>query len=144
MKYTFVNPESEKQQTVNIDDAWIAKQCSLLRITKREAINMWLCDEGYITDDTVAELTAKAKINGAGMRATGSGKPRKKPERKPDQDKRHIVAALAYFLQEPETVDKIGRKLENVEVTNIERMIAFTLGDDRYELTLSKKRKPKN
>ena len=26
---------------------------------------------------------------------------------------------------------------------NIERMIAFSIGDDKYELTLSKKRKPK-
>lgn len=144
MKYTFINPETEKQQTVTIDDAWIGKQCHLLGITKREAINMWLCDEGYISDDTVEELTAKAKANNAGVRAQGMGKPRKKPERKPDQDKRHIIAALAYFLQEPATVEKMGRMLENVEVTNVERMIAFTLGDDKYELTLSKKRKPKN
>lgn len=144
MKYTFINPETEKQQTVTIDDAWIGKQCHLLGITKREAINMWLCDEGYISDDTVEELTAKAKANNAGVRAQGMSKPRKKPERKPDQDKRHIIAALAYFLQEPATVEKMGRMLENVEVTNVERMIAFTLGDDKYELTLSKKRKPKN
>ena len=34
-------------------------------------------------------------------------------------------------------------EVKNVQVTNIERIIAFSIGDDNYELTLSKKRKPK-
>ena len=32
---------------------------------------------------------------------------------------------------------------ENVEITNAERMIAFSIGDEKYEITLIQKRKPK-
>jgi hypothetical protein len=32
---------------------------------------------------------------------------------------------------------------ENVEITNKERQIAFTVGDTAFELTLVQKRKPK-
>jgi hypothetical protein len=30
---------------------------------------------------------------------------------------------------------------ENVEITNAERQIAFTVGENKYELTLTQKRK---
>lgn len=142
MKYTFV-AENGKNKTVEIEDAWINKQCRLLGISKREAINMWLSDEGYISDETVIALTAKAKENKVGAKGAAT-KPRKKPERKPDEDKRHLIAALADMIQGEEFTGKSGRKLQNVEVTNIERMIAFSLGDDKYEITLTKKRKPKH
>lgn len=141
MKYSFM-AENGKQKTVEIEDSWIAKQCQLLGITKREAINMWLSDEGYISNETVEELTNKAKINKTGA-VGASTKPRKKPTRKPDEDKRHLIAALANMIQGEEFAGKSGRKLRDVEVTNVERMIAFQIGDDKYELTLSKKRKPK-
>lgn len=141
MRYTFNNPETDKQQTVEIDDSWINKQCSLLGISKREAIYMWLSDEGYITNEIVAELTQKAKANGVSIHGE-STKPRKKPERKPDYEKRTVIAALADYLRE--YGGNLEYEIENVEVTNIERVITFTVGDNKFELTLSKKRKPKN
>ena len=88
----------------------------------------------------MAELTEKAKANGVNTagRAQGEKKPRKAPKRKPDETKRELIRLLADLLMETEEP-----AIENVEVTNIERMIAFSIGDDKYELTLSKKRKPK-
>ena len=47
-----------------------------------------------------------------------------------------LIKSLSAFLE------SLGM-CENVEVTNIERMIAFSIGDDKYEVTLAKKRKPK-
>lgn len=143
MKYTFQN--NGKDTTVEIEDAWINKQSRLLGITKREAIEMWLCDEGYISNDTVDELTAKAKANKTG--AVGAAtKPRKKPERKPDMTKRALIEYLFAALggDDSTMLDLECGNPENVKVTNIERMIAFNIGDDKFELTLSKKRKPKN
>lgn len=140
MKYTFI-ADNGQQKTVNIDDAWIAKQCQLLRISKREAIEMWLSDEGYISNDTVTELTAAAKANGAGVTGA-STRPRKKPERKPDYTKRELISLLVETLDDNDLDLECGT-LKNVEATNIERVIAFEIGSDKYELTLSKKRKPK-
>lgn len=139
LKYTFINPKDNEEKTIDIDDAWISKQCQLLRISKREAIEMWLFDEGYISDDTVDELTAKAKENKCGIRNAGSGQ-RKKPTRKPDETKRMLMKCLYEFVGETLAMNGV----ENAELVNPERMIAFAIGDDKYELTLSKKRKPKN
>lgn len=141
MKYTFT-ADSGKQKTVEIEDSWIAKQCQLLGISKREAINMWLSDEGYISNDVVEELTAKAKVNKTGA-VGASTKPRKKPERKPDMDKRALIKGLNLYLLSQECKNHTNLTIKNVETTNIERIIAFQIGDDNYELTLSKKRKPK-
>jgi hypothetical protein len=37
-----------------------------------------------------------------------------------------------------------GFAVENAEITNKERQIAFQIGEDKFELTLVQKRKPKN
>lgn len=134
MKYTFIN-EQEKQQTVVIPDDYIKINTRNLGISTKEAIMMYLSDEGYIFNDVVDELTSKAKSAKVG--ATGERKPRKAPTRKPDEVKRAMIAALHEFVASQENV-------ENCNVTNIERMIAFSIGDDNYELVLQKKRKPKD
>lgn len=146
MKYTFSYNGGTK--TVNIDDAWIKKQCHLLGISKREAIEMWLSDEGYVENDTVRELTERATQNKCGV-VGASTKPRKKPERKPDYVKRAVIQTLKESLEEVANfINEDGSDLapvpHDIEVTNIERVISFTIGDDKYEVTLSKKRKPKD
>lgn len=61
-----------------------------------------------------------------------------KRERKPNATKGGIIAELAQFLTE-----NSGFSVESVEITNKERQIAFTIGGDKFELTLVQKRKPK-
>lgn len=134
MKYTFIN-EQDKQQTVVVPDDYIKINTRNLGISTKEAIMMYLSDEGYISNDVVDELTSKAKDAKVG--AVGERKARKAPTRKPDEVKRAMIAALYEFVSSQENV-------ENCNVTNIERMIAFSIGEDNYELVLQKKRKPKN
>lgn len=62
-----------------------------------------------------------------------------KRERKSNPTKAGIIAEIATFLTENSEF-----ATENVEITNKERMIAFKIGDERYEITLIQKRKPKN
>jgi len=134
MKYTFMTAEG-REKTVNIGEDVLA-QGKREGLSMRETIDRFLSDEGYIIDPTVSELTTKAKaagINNAGK--TSSGK-RKAPTRKPDETKRMLIAALK------NCISTLGMT-ENVQVTNIERIVAFSIGDDKYEITLSKKRKPK-
>jgi predicted RND superfamily exporter protein len=61
-----------------------------------------------------------------------------KRERKANPTKAGIISELAKFLEEASEY-----ATENVEITNKERQIAFTIGEDKFELTLVQKRKPK-
>lgn len=134
MKYTFTTAEG-KDKTVNIGDDVLA-QGKREGLSVRETIDRFLSDEGYIVDPTVAALTDKAKANGVNNAGKTSSGKRKPPTRKPDETKRALIVALNDFL-----CDYAGA--EDVTVTNIERIIAFSIGTDKYEITLSKKRKPK-
>ena len=62
-----------------------------------------------------------------------------KRERKANPTKGGIIAELAKFLEENSEF-----AVENVEITNKERQIAFKIGENAFELTLTQKRKPKN
>lgn len=135
MKYTFIN--GEKQQTVEIPDEIIKKHKRTLGCTTSEAINLFLFDEGYIKNDEVTKLTNKAKANGAGKVKIGCK--RKSPSRKPDEVKRTLIQSFYQYLMS----DALGVSVQEVEVTNQERVIAFAIGEDNYEITLSKKRKTK-
>lgn len=62
-----------------------------------------------------------------------------KRQRKPNETKGGLVAELHKFLSENSNF-----AIENCEITNKERQIAFKCGENRYELTLVQKRPPKN
>lgn len=59
-------------------------------------------------------------------------------KRKPNLTKSGIIEELFDFLQKSEV-----NTYTEVEITNKERQIAFTCGENKYELTLVQKRKPK-
>jgi len=136
MKYT------KDGKTVNIPDAELRRLQKTLDLTVAEAVEVYLSDEGIEVDEEVTELTAKAKTAGAGAKALGERKERKAPVRKPDELKRTLIAALAEFLETNELCAPEGTPV-GVEITNIERMIAFEVGDEKFEVTLTKKRAPK-
>ena len=127
MKYTFTDKDG-KQRTVNIPEEDIKRSKSAFGLSNKEAIDMWLVDEGYLTNPVVEELNAKA----AGNKVSA---PRKRSvRRKEDPTKRAVIASLFDCIQEYAGV-------ENAAVRNPERIISFSLGEDTYEITLSKKRK---
>lgn len=61
-----------------------------------------------------------------------------KRPRKENPTKAGIIAEIAKFLQETSE-----NAVKNLEITNKERQIRFTIGENTYELTLVQKRKPK-
>ena len=61
-----------------------------------------------------------------------------KRERKANPTKGAIIAEIAQFLTETSE-----NACENVVITNKERQISFTIGENTFELTLVQKRKPK-
>ena len=135
MRHTILEGPN-KGKRINVPDEYLEKAKHNLGLGLEEAISMYLDDEGFTTNPIVEELTAKAKGAGVGAKATGERKERKAPVRKPDEIKRAIVAQIAYFIEQ--TVGVSG-----LEITNIERMIAFDYAGDKYEITLTKKRKSK-
>ena len=58
--------------------------------------------------------------------------------RKENPTKAAIISEIATFLKEMSE-----NACENVEITNKERQIAFSVGENAFELTLVQKRKPK-
>lgn len=61
-----------------------------------------------------------------------------KRERKANPTKGGIIAGIAEFLGENETISA-----QNIEILNAERQISFKIGEDCFEITLIQKRKPK-
>lgn len=136
MKYTFIN-KAGNEQTIEIPQEYIDQQRKSLKCDIKEACELYLFDEGYAEDEVVNELNAKAD----------AGK-RKKPKRKPDYIKRALIQHIYESINEiaglyGEDGNEIAGPADNVTVTNIERIVQFVVNDDVYELTLSKKRKPK-
>lgn len=59
-----------------------------------------------------------------------------KRERKENPTKKNIICEIAELLNK-------GNVYSNVEITNSERQIAFTVGESKFELTLVQKRDKK-
>jgi len=134
MKYNF------NGKMINIPDKEIEKSMKVLKLTKEEAIEMWLDDEGYTEDETQVALTQKAKENRitatihSAKEETKDKKPVKR-ERKEDPEKEMIIAEIAQILP---------NFAENVQITNVGKLISFKIGENEYEIDLKRKRKPKN
>lgn len=139
MKYEF------NGRNITIPDETITKSMKLLEISKEEAIQMYLEDEGYITNETVEELTKKAKAAGTEKITAKSTKPRKKSERKrkPDEEKELIIDILANTLIEKSEEKVINIDINSIKIVNKGKIIEFSIGNNHYKLDLIKKRPPK-
>ncbi len=123
-------------KNIRIPDVEIEKHMKLLGISRDEAVQLWLEDEGYLENEVVKELTEKAKVNKVNHEAKTS-KPRKsvKRERKPDEEKEKLIEILANCLK------NAGFE---TEITNKSKIIEFNVNSNHYKLDLIKQRPPKN
>lgn len=122
-------------KSIRIPDAEIKNSMEALKITQKEAVQMWLEDEGYLENAEVEALTAKAKENKVNHEAK-SEKVRKvtKRERKPDEEKEKLIETLANCLKTAGF---------DTEITNKSKVIEFNVGENHYKLDLIKQRQPK-
>lgn len=118
-----------------ISEEWISKNMEILDITREEAIQMWLEDEGYEVNEVVEELTKKAKS--LPRKNASSGKERKKAtrERKPDEEKEKIIKIIA------EALENAGF---HPEIINSAKIIEFSIKNNSYKVDLIKKRQKKS
>lgn len=128
MMYTLENGKK-----VNIPDKDIDNYVDKLEISQAEAIEMWLCDNDYATNEEQEELVKKSK----GQRHyEKSDTPRKKTtrERKIDEEKKHLISCIKVLLE------GLGASISNVKN---EAEISFIFGKNDYTLKLIKHRPPK-
>ena len=116
---------------INIPDKDLERLQKSLNISQEEAISTWLVDEEYISDETVEELTEKAKKNHItgtihGAKAENSQKKERKPrEKKENPLKRQIInaifAGLCNNLDENAIIDvKNDEKYIDLSVNGLE------------------------
>ena len=137
MKYTFIN-KNRQEQTIDVPEEFIVRTRRSLGCDIKEACEIYLSDEGYIDNEVVDEINAIVNEN----------KKRRGPKRKPDYIKQALVASIYEDLQQVVGLcDPDGEEIaggpQNVMITNPERIVRFDINDDTYEITLSRKRKPK-
>lgn len=138
MKY-----ELDNGKIVNIPDKDLANLEKSLEISHNEAILTWLSDNDYISDETVEELSEKAKKNRISAtihqaKAENSAKKERKPrEKKENPLKRQIIDAIFAGLSEnlPENVE--------ITITNDEKYIDFHINGLNFTVNLVQHRPKK-
>lgn len=134
----YTNPQGKK---FNIPDDYLSKQMQNLGVSKMEAVQLWLEDNGVERNEELESLDEKAKKtkiqHGAGDKKRTSAT----RERKPNLEKQNIIAALASILAEDNFSD--GLTIENVKTVKPEREISFHIKENSYSLTLTCHRKGK-
>ena len=142
MKYTL-----DTGRTINIPDADIARLQKSLKISEEEAIQTWLVDEEYLSDETVDELTEKAKKNRITAtvhkaRAEDSAKKERKPrEKKENPLKKQIISGIHdYFLDE---IGHIFPKDTTIIVRNDEKYIDLHVNGLEFTINLVQHRPKK-
>jgi polysaccharide deacetylase 2 family uncharacterized protein YibQ len=138
MAYTPYQLPSGKVVRIPMEE--INKQMHLLKLSKDEAIQMYLEDEGYLENEEQEALERKAKENRITAtihqaKAEYKEKTQRERVKKDDPTKEGIIKAIAEMLP--------SVNAENVEIVNAGKLITFTIGADKYKLDLIRQRPPK-
>ena len=124
-------------KVVNVPNDEVSKLQAQLNLSRAEAVELWLYDEGYIDNAEADELTAKAKENKVSHNARAEVKQKTQRERvvKEDKVKEAIIQAVADLLP--------TLQAENVVIEKKGKLITFTVGEDKFKFDLIRQRPPK-
>lgn len=124
---------------LNISDDEIKNSMEKLGLTKEQAIEMWLEDEGYLENEEQENLCKLAKENK--ITATihqASGKAEKKQSKprtvKISNEKQALFKDLHDFLTENH---------QNVEILKENKLIQVKIGEKTFKIDLIEQRPPK-
>ena len=125
-------------RVVNVPNAEVAKLQAQLKLSRSEAVELWLFDHDYIENAEEQELTAKAKENRVQHKAK-STEPKQKTQRervvKEDKVKEAIIQAVADMLP--------TLNATNVVIEKKGKLITFEVGEDKFKFDLIRQRPPK-
>lgn len=133
-------------KTVNIPDEEIKNYMKSLGISKDEAVEMWLDDEGYTENEEQLELDKKAKdsgimrdIHGASAKDKTEKKPTKTKVIKVSDEKRDLFNLLHDTLKDYE-MDFNGK----TTVLKENKLIQFEINGKTFKIDLIEQRPKKN
>ena len=123
-----------------MQESQVQKLMRILNCSEEEALQVLADDKAIDQGQRMSfDLSAEEEKKAKKYANTGTRKASNTPKvRKENPTKSGIITEIATFLMENSDFS-----IENVEITNKERQIAFKIGDNAYELTLVQKRKPK-
>lgn len=135
--------ESEAKQDA---EATIKMWMTTEGMTREFAEASWIEEQEDADPELLKQMEKQAKETGAtkvkAKRAPNySLEGQKKRERKPNEEKRDLIAYVAHAMGECDHFDE--NFAQTVEIVNIEREITFKVGENCYSLTLTCHRKPK-
>ena len=131
MKYTLPKSYANAGLQVNIPDSTLKEYRSELGSTKA-AVDKWLYENGHM-----------AKTEYEALNETSQAKKPVKREFKVDQEKATIIDFISAALRDYKETMNAAVDITEIEVLNRNRLISFSLGKDKYELTLVRKKQPK-
>lgn len=131
------------KKKINIPDTEIEKSMRLLEITKDEAIQMWLEDEGYLENEEQEKLCEKAKENRVTATIHDAGNKTKRKPSKPktvkvSEEKRDLFSLLHDTLKDYE-VDFGGK----TTILKENKLIQFEINGKTFKIDLIEQRPPK-
>lgn len=133
MKYTLPTGK-----TVNIPDKEIEQSMKALDLTKEEAIEMYLEDEGYLDNDEQIELNEKAKKVKIDHQASAIDKTEKKEKKvrevKVSDEKQSLFA---------EIVENLAENGRNYQILKENKLISVQIGEKIFKIDLIEQRMPK-
>lgn len=124
---------------IKIPDSDIELNMSKLGLSKEDAIQVYLEDEGFLDNEEQNNLTQKAKENRVtatihGASANGKKKTQRERVRKENPTKERVIAETAKMLE---------GFAQNVQILNVGKLISFELDGKKFEFDLKQKREPK-
>ncbi len=125
MKYEF------NGKILTIPDEELKNSMKALEISKEEAIQMWLDDNDYTTNEVVEELSEKAKKNIKRYEQSDKKRKTSTRERKVDDEKKAFLTGFRIFAEGKGGI---------VTSTKNEAEFSFTYGENSYTVKLVKHR----
>jgi hypothetical protein len=123
---------------LNIPDEEIAKAMKNLDLSKEEAIEMWLEDEGYLENEeqeNLCKLAKENKITATIHKASEGKKRQSKPRTVKISDEKQKLFN--------EILENLYKYNENVEVLKENKLIQVKIGEKVFKIDLIEQRKPK-
>lgn len=124
---------------LNIPKAEIEKSMKVLGLSKDDAIQMWLEDEGYLENEeqeNLCKLAKENKITATIHQASGkTEKKQSKPRTVKISDEKKTLFA--------EILSNLEYDYENVEVLKENKLIQVKIGEKTFKIDLIEQRSPK-
>ena len=133
MRYNF------NGKSLNIPDAELKKSMKILGMTKEEAIEMWLEDEGYLENEEQIELGQKAKENKITATIHGASATEKQKQSKPktvkvSDEKQKLFNEICCNLDDLHY---------NFTILKENKLIQVKIGEKVFKIDLIEQRPPK-